>query len=227
VEAQGRGSDPDLAGLARARALLAEIGRRLPRRIVPADYPPPSHLPFRAAALQAVLVHRLHEIGGVALDLFDQGHLVPAFILTRALGETAALLHWLEARVAAALVDDDLVALAGFLEKAMLGSRDGATRSISYSVLTAIAKVERDFPAMRSLYDNLCEYSHPNWSGALGAYGRMDEAHHTLELGHWSGHPPPDAGLLPLLHSLEISLAACQGLDAALPTLVRRCQAPP
>jgi hypothetical protein len=52
------------------------------------------------------------------------------------------------------------------------------------------------------MYDQLCEFTHPNWSGALGSYGKIDREQFTLKLGSNIRRPPIAFGLAPLIGGL-------------------------
>ncbi len=88
--------------------------------------------------------------------------------------ETTAAIVYLHGLVTRALnngMDDALDAkLNGFLT----GSKVWHDLPGAINVLTMIDKVEKVIPGYRAHYDFLSEYAHPNWSGALGAYGIID-----------------------------------------------------
>lgn len=65
----------------------------------------------------------------------------------------------------------------------LIGSRNGTTKIEAYNVLTAIDEVNEGFQGFRKSYDRLCEFTHPNWSGCLGFYGKIDSENHVLYLG--------------------------------------------
>ena len=46
---------------------------------------------------------------------------------------------------------------------------------VSINILTIIDHADKKIPKLRKNYDRLSEFAHPNWSGALGAYGSRDE----------------------------------------------------
>src|SRR5262249_27533665 len=56
----------------------------------------------------------------------------------------------------------------------------------------------------RQMYDTLCEFTHPNWSGVMGDYSRIDKEKYILYLGKEHAHPPLAFGLGPLIGSLAI-----------------------
>ena len=194
----------DAERIALARELAQNIAASLPKELYAGSFTLKSKLPFKATSLREVLIHRVSELGTVAIELYEQAWLVPAFIMTRAVVETVAMVYWLHQKVSGFLDTKDVNALDEFLMKAMLGSRDGTTKLESYSVLTAVDRVEKDFPGVRSMYNTLCEFTHPNWSGALGSYGKIDRENYRLHLGKEHSQPPLAFGLGPLIGSLAI-----------------------
>ena len=67
----------------------------------------------------------------------------------------------------------------------------------SYNVLTAVNRLDKEFGGLRQMYDNLCEFTHPNWSGVMGSYSKIDKQEYTLYLGKEHGKPPLAFGLGP------------------------------
>ncbi|MGH8667447.1 MAG: hypothetical protein ACREUX_24590, partial [Burkholderiales bacterium] len=86
-------SDPQRLQLAKQLAL--NIRGSLPLELYAGSYTLRSKIPYKAASFREVLMHRLSDLSDVAVELFEARRLVPAFIQTRAVLETTAMLHWL------------------------------------------------------------------------------------------------------------------------------------
>lgn len=195
-------TDPER--LALARQFAANIASSLPTEVDARMFTLKSKMPFKVAYLREVLIHRVSELATVAVELYESNRVVPAFILTRAVVETVAMAYWLHEKVSEFMTNNDVDAFDTFVMKASMGSRDETTELESYNVLTAIDRVERLFPGIRQLYDNLCEFTHPNWSGASGSYSKIDHKEIKVGLGPNLGGPPLAFGLGPLLAGLTI-----------------------
>ena len=182
-----------------ARDFALNIPADLPKEIEARVFTLKSKIPFKATSLREVLLHRIAELASVAVELYDKDKLVPAFIITRAVVETASIIFWLHEKVSDFFLSKDVKLLDDFLMKAMLGSRDGTTDLESYNILTAVDHVNKRFSGFRRMYDRMREFTHPNWSGSLGCYGKIDEKKHQLNLGANLLRPPIEFGLDPLI----------------------------
>lgn len=195
-------SDPER--LALAKELASNIRGSLPKELYAGSFTLKSKLPYKATSFREVLIHRISDIADVAVDLYESNRLVPAFIATRALVETTAMVYWLHQKSCEFLEKSDEDSYDEFLMKGMLGSKDGTTKHESYNVLTAVDRLDKEFKGLRQMYDTLCEFTHPNWSGVMGSYSRIDEKKYILYLGKEHANPPLAFGLGPLIGGLAI-----------------------
>jgi len=60
--------------------------------------------------------------------------------------------------------------------------------------------MDKKFKGIRARYDSLSEFVHPNFSGTLSAYGKVNKETLCLELGNDAGGISPLEGL-PLLNA--------------------------
>ena len=194
----------DLERLALAKQLASNIRASLPKELYAGSFTLKSKLPYKATSFREVLIHRISDVADVAVDLYQNNKLVPAFIATRALVETTAMLYWLHQKSCDFLEKPDDDSYDEFLMKGMLGSKDGTTKLQSYNVLTAVDRLDKEFKGLRQMYDTLCEFTHPNWSGVMGSYSRSDKKKYILYLGKEHANPPLAFGLGPLIASLAI-----------------------
>jgi len=155
----------------------------LPERVEAADLTINSKLPFKLLSLRELLLHRVSALATPAVDLFEQRSGVAAVVLTRAVVETVAVAFVLHKRMKLFLKTKDRSELDEFLMKCLMGSRWKDASHQAQNVLTFIDHVEKEVPGFRASYEALCEYTHPNWSGVLGAFGKIDKETHTLHLG--------------------------------------------
>jgi len=102
------------------------------------------------------------------------------------------------------LANGDVPSFDEFLMKGMLGSKDGTTQLEAYNVLKAVDRLDKKFDGLRGLYDTLCEFTHPNWSGAMGSYSAIDTAKYVLHLGKQHAKPPTPVGISALAISLTV-----------------------
>jgi len=190
--------------IALSRKLAENIREGLPKGVNARAFTLESKLSFKVTSLREVLIHRIAELALTAVELYESDKLVSAFVVTRAVIETVAMIYWLHEKVMEFLSSKDIQKLDDFLMRAMLGSRDGTTSLDSYNVLAAVDRVDKEFLDFRKMYDRLCEFTHPNWSGVLGSYGKIDRERFILRLGSDLRRQPIAFGLEPLIGGLTI-----------------------
>ncbi len=194
----------DAERFALAKQLASDIRGSLPKELYAGSFALSSKLPYKATSFREVLLHRISDIADVAIDLYENDRLVPAFIETRAVVETTAMVYWLYQRSCEFVEKPDEDSFDEFLMKGMLGSRNGTTKHESYNVLTAVDRLDKEYDGLRQMYDTLCEFTHPNWSGVMGSYSKIDKDNYILYLGKEHRKPPLAFGLGPLIGSLSI-----------------------
>lgn len=194
----------DSQRLTLAKKLATEVRESLPKELYAGSLTLKSKLPFKLASFREVLIHRLGDLTDVAMELYESNRLVPAFVMTRGVVETAAMTYWLHKKTGEFLESKDENAYDEFLMKGMLGSKDGTTKHESYNILTAVDHLDGEFKGFRDMYNTLCEFTHPNWSGVMGSYSKLDRKAHTLRLGKEHRSPPVAFGLGPLIGSLAV-----------------------
>jgi hypothetical protein len=187
-----------------ASRLATDIRNALPKELYAGAYTLHSKLPFKADSLREVLIHRVSDLADVALELFTGEKLVPAFIITRSVVETTALIYRVDQKSKEFISNRDERTYDEFLMKGLLGSRDGTTPEESHNILTAIQHLDKEFGGLSQMYATLCEFTHPNYSGAMGSYSRLDKENHVLLLGSDQRRPPLAFGLGPLIGCLAI-----------------------
>ena len=171
-----------------------------------------------------MLIHRAAELSDVACSLFERGRVISAFLITRGLLETAALMCYLRERVCGVTDADGLSDLDDFLMRALLGSRDGDIEVRALNVLTLVNSVAKKIPFFRNSYDSLSEFAHPNWSGLLGSYAKHDLEKLLVTLGREAVNVPPRIGLPVLVGVLEDFIHHDNDLGGKLPEFIQLCE---
>jgi hypothetical protein len=91
-----------------------------------------------------------------------------------------------------------------FLMKGIFGSRNELTPLQSNNILTAIDHIDKKFNGTRNMYDMLCEFTHPNYAGAMGSYCSVDEEKHITYFGKEHVSLPVENGLIPLIICFDL-----------------------
>ena len=161
-----------------ARKSQIHITDSLPEGVDPLSLPSrSSKTPDMALCFRDAQYCRFEELFRAACDLFERDDVVAANLCVRAMIETAASIWF-----AMELIQNEVeTGLSGKLHKKMvqllLGQRlePETELPVSINILTIIDHADKKIPKLRKNYDRLSEFAHPNWSGALGAYGSRDE----------------------------------------------------
>lgn len=194
----------DSERLALAKQFASTIRNCLPKELHARSFTLKSKLPYKASSFREVLIHRVSDLADVAVDLYESNRLVPAFVITRAVVETTAVVYWLHQKSQEFIEKQDENTFDEFLMKGMLGSKDKTTKYESYNVLTAVDHLDKEFPGLRDMYNTLCEFTHPNWSGVMGSYSIVEKEKYLLHLGKGHHEPPLAFGLAPLIGGLSM-----------------------
>lgn len=164
-----------------------------------------SKIPFKAIALRELLLHRISELATPAVELFEQKKFIPAVILTRSIAETFALFYAMYDKIVCFLDTKNIDKLYDFLMPSLVGAKNCDKLPLPKNILKWIDCVDKKIiPDFRNNYDNLCELTHPNWAGTLGALGKIDQQAFELKLGLIKDSPTQMAGLNILSSTLII-----------------------
>jgi hypothetical protein len=169
--------------LAAARQIADEISASLPKSVPAGGLTLRSKLPFKALSVRELLIHRVSVLASAAVIDFEEGAVVPGIVLTRAVIETTAVLFCLAEVIDEFLSSKDEAKLDKSLMQSLVGARWPDHPVQSTNVLNLVDRVSKSIPGYRASYDTLSEYVHPNWSGLLGSFGRIDRERHELFLG--------------------------------------------
>lgn len=169
--------------LEEARGLAGVFASTLPERIQAAATSQNSMLPYKALAVRELLLHRVSALATAAVELFYSERTIPAVVLTRAVVEAVAVCYALHEHVERFLVDRSANNLDDFLVRSLVGARNNPEMPTATNILKFIDQAEKTLPQFRSVYDNLCEYTHPNWAGMMGSFGAVDRDTLDLKLG--------------------------------------------
>jgi hypothetical protein len=88
--------------------------------------------------------------------------------------------------------------------KGMFGGRLPESPEQSYNILTVVDHMDKLFKGTRASYDRLSEFTHPNYSGAMGSYSYLDKKKHLAYLGKARRDVPVEVGLITLVACLDL-----------------------
>lgn len=186
------------------KALTRRLGEKLPREVPSILKASDNETLLKVCSIRGALIHRVYELGVSATDHYGEIKFIPAVVMTRAVFETAALIFVLHKKINRALEDESTDDLSAFLKRVILGSRNSDTEVSAYNILNAIDDVTGEYENCREFYDQLSEFSHPNFAGVQASYSFMSEDKTVLMLG-----PDPKSdlalGYIPLKVALIVA----------------------
>lgn len=162
-----------------------------------------SKIPYQLLGARELIFVRATDLADTAWGLFKQGRVIPSYVLMRACIETCCLAHYLNGKTAKFLRDQNDKAFHQLLRKILGGSRENPSSPVAVNVLTVIDHIDKEYDGFRKMYDVMCEYAHPNYSGLLAAYGNLD-GKFELRLGQGAREVPEAFGLAPFSMALSI-----------------------
>ncbi len=133
------------------------------------------HKPLMGALrLRESLIHRVAFLGSDALSLIESERYVSAAIIVRSVLETTAVMIYFDGLCGQFLSNGDRVGLWRAIGRLSVGSKDSEGGFPPMKTGTIIEAANKAFPGYKKMYERLCEYTHCNWSGVLGAFSKLD-----------------------------------------------------
>lgn len=158
---------------------LKRLNNRLPKIISRKNVSDISKTALKAHLIHASLLYRYHDLAKNSASLSKEGAIIPALILARAAFETAALLFYTHTKIDTVVKNRDMSEIDDILMRIMFGEKRqqiaGDIDISAINILTVVDLLDKEMgkfgvKGIRGLYDDLCEFAHPNFSGAFGAY---------------------------------------------------------
>jgi hypothetical protein len=209
--------------IARIKELLSLFDRRLVPTVDKENTSPISKVPYKLLCLRALCQIRICDLGHACHLLYSKKAYIPAFVLTRAVMETVAMLYVCFSKVSASVKENDVDGIDDFLMQALLGTRDGTGSVKHYNILTAVQHVGKRNKAFEELYLELCEFAHPNWGGVSLAYSaQIDEGHMVIKTIRDSCFADT-VGMKPLMASLMLFDEIYHAIEDLIPKFTEVC----
>jgi hypothetical protein len=207
--------------LTEADELVKQLTKNLPLGVSRESVSTTSKTALKAYVIRASLFHRMTELTEVAVDLYRQDQLIAAFVITRSAFETAALVYHTYKHIKKVVETGKIGDIDERLMEVLFGERLPETEYKTVNILTAIDKLDKEVTGVRDMYDGLCEFAHPNWSGAMGAYVKADQDFFTLNFNQKHENIPPEVGLLALIAALSAFEHYESAMSAILPSFTK------
>lgn len=138
--------------LQEAKDLVNKIKLNLPDSYEIASISVKSKIPFNALTLREAIIHRVSELSEVAYQLYYSNKVISAFIITRSLMETVAILYSIHNEIEKVNNSKKIANINSFFIRLLYGCRDiDWLPKPPYNILTAIDKIDKSFEGFRKL----------------------------------------------------------------------------
>ena len=206
---------------------LAELEDGLPTDLNASVVSETAMLPFKALIIRSVLAWRFVDISRSVMRCVDEDRTASAAVLTRAALETSAAAWHLNDQLQQALDTGAVGNTDDSLMRLLLGSRTmEEVLPSAINVLTLIDRVNKQVDGFRHQYDELSEFAHPNWSGAMALYCTTNNDERACSFG------PKDEAITNtntkifkvLSGTILIFKHVFKEIDQAIPKFVQLCE---
>lgn len=170
--------------ITQADNIYCEITASLPSELNLQDFGSPSFISAKVFSHREALIHRVHDLAGVAIQLAKEEKYIPSITMGSSILETTSALHLLNIKAKKFLDSKiDLNTLDDYLMRSMFGSKKQESKYSCYSIQNAVDELGTKHPDIIVLYDRCCEIVHPSWPGVQGSYTDLDSKNDILKLG--------------------------------------------
>ena len=206
---------------------LAELEDGLSTDLKASDVSETAKLPFKALIIRDVLAWRFVDISRSVMRCVDEDQTASAAVLTRAALETSGAAWYLNDQLQRALDKGAIGNTDDSLMKLLLGSRTmEEVLPSAINVLTFIDRVDKQVDGFRNQYDELSEFAHLNWSGAMALYCTTNHDERACSFG------PRDEAITStntkifnlLSGAILIFRYVFEEIDRAIPKFVQLCE---
>ena len=164
--------------------------------------------PFKVMSFVNAMTWRMYDMSCAAFTLFKQDKIIPALCLVRACWENMVATYELKELILNCCEKKILDSNADNILMRLLYSNRYDKDSIyvgeefyeqfkefrAKNILTLVQKLEKDYPRVKDIYSEMCEFVHPNGDGVCGSYSYLEESTHTVFFGPQFSH---ESSLLP------------------------------
>ncbi len=174
--------------------------------------------------------HRIAELSRSAYNALSIGSYVTAYILCRAIMETESLFFSMFIEVEKALETNSIQNLEKFLDKCVFGAKSRISKEHGreydpiHVLNTVRDKMDKNFPGYFDHYEFLSEFSHPNSSGLINAYVKINYDEGIIKFGKELGILKMEYVLKPLITSLSMFIDGYNEFANLLKKLISFCE---
>jgi hypothetical protein len=199
--------------LSESKKFISELKNAVPEKLVDEWH---SRHPFKIKSVTYILVRRIIDLAENAIFLFESERYLASIIVVRSISETGSLLYWFNNKINKLISEKQFDELDVYLMKILFGSKsiESEKEPIEpYNVLKYIDAVDKEVKGYRHNYDILCDYTHPNYTGSMNIFSKLDTEEGVLYLGSKTDKVVLEILLAALGSTLGLSLSAVKDIN--------------
>ena len=140
---------------------------------------------WKCAILQQALLYRVTMLARGCAVAWNGGNIVCSMLAARALLETIVLCSFIRDEAAEFAAVGDIEAIEKLANEQLFSTKDegviaGGFGHKAKSILTYVDKFDKKIPGIREHYEFISEWCHPNGSGHLFTYGKINKQNGTV-----------------------------------------------
>jgi hypothetical protein len=171
--------DESWADVRRYNSVLRRLDKRRATRVAIDGPLAESKIAWKAAVYQQALLYRVIELGSGCAKMWNIGNVICSVLAARALLETIAVAVDFEKQLQTHYEDDNFAALDSLIMSHTFATRDPervaeSPEIAAKNVLTYIDRLSTTLPFVRTHYESLSEWCHPNSYGHYFAFGSLN-----------------------------------------------------
>lgn len=136
-----------------------------------------SKIPNKINCFIEAINYKTLEFANVVKSLFDHDLVVPAIVMTRVLFESLSMIYQIRKTTEKLIKEGYSEEYDDKLMQLLFGTDYNETTK-RVNVLTLLDKIDKEYKDVRKFYNDMSEFSHPNYDGILGSYSELDETNH-------------------------------------------------
>jgi hypothetical protein len=154
---------------------ILEIKELLTDRVEHFEYSHKAKIPFKVHSFIQIMNLRMSDFCEAIDLLIDSNHIIPSLNLIRTLFENVAVTYRISSAIDKSLKSNKLIEdFDDLITKISLGTKYESD-VIAIGIMTNLDKLDKEYKGIRKIYEDLCEFVHPNWDGVQGSYSKLNE----------------------------------------------------
>ena len=154
---------------------IEEIKGLLTDRVEHFEYSRRAKIPYKVHSFIEIMNLRMTDFCEATDLLVNSNHIIPSLTLIRTLFENVASTYRISSAIDKSLKSNKLTEdFDDLITKISLGTRYDNNIS-AISIITNLEKLNKEYNGIKKIYEDLCEFVHPNWDGVQGSYSELNE----------------------------------------------------